>query len=157
MLKCSEGREWTFRLDVRLARELREREVLIEDAVTGELFQRLYGSTTFLCDMVWWFVRRQAEQHSVEQEQFEGAVDASFIYDARQEIVDAIVNFTQPHQRPAIEAMLAKHTSLIDEATKRAVKLLESQAVNDAVAKQIDQAEADVISTLETSGNSSSK
>lgn len=154
--KDNAGREWLVTLNVAQAKRLREKLAIdLNDALGGDLCERLADDAELLCNALFVLVEKQALEKQVTDEQFGEGLAGDAIGAATDCLLEAIVSFFPPQRR----ALLARARSKINEqrtaAIQRAEKLLDSPELQTALAERLDREEAKAIERIRTFGKSS--
>jgi len=122
------GRMWVFRLNAYEAlRLLEEHDIDIGDASMTDLMAEVYGSATQLARLVWAFIAGQADLAKISKMDALSAFEPEQMNSAREAIMEALVNFSQPESRGSISkahrALAGSYGGIVEEAYQKAIDL----------------------------------
>jgi len=134
----SKGLEWDLSLTVGTVTNLSkfyrcEADVVLQEKVTEVMIR---GSYIDLCTMFWGLLKDQAKVHGVSQEQF-----MNFSPDEWEQLAasleEAIVAFTRPGQRAALEATVTKVREMEAKVTTKAIETLNDPDLEEMMLDQV--------------------
>lgn len=100
------GRRWALELTYGLAKKIAKETGFSFLALNEKALDRLVSDEDYLVDVVWRLVADQAAADGVTREQFEASLDRETLTRILQAIAEALVNFSRPDVRPAVEALM---------------------------------------------------
>lgn len=156
------GRTWRLELNYSLAKRLRE--VTSLDFVNyqdGKALLAIHDSDEKLVQVLWLLCEAQAKEASVGEEEFGAGLGGDALEQAIEALEQALINFSRPARRQAIQAIRDKAHELVaaqsDLATTKIrspkVTLLMEAKIRE-VSEQIDRQIDAAMQTPSTSGNS---
>jgi len=156
------GRTWRLELNYSLAKRLREVTGLdFVNYQDGKALLAIHDSDEKLVQVLWLLCEPQATEASVGEEEFGTGLGGDALEQAIEALEQALINFSRPARRQAMQAIRDKAHELVAAQTDLAATKLRSpkvkqlmeakmQEVSDQIDRQIDAA----MQTLSTSGNS---
>lgn len=144
----SKGREWDLSFTVgtvtRLAKYYRvDPDKVLQDKVAEVMIS---GSYVDLCVLFWGLLKDQAKDQGVTEADFQEFTSEDW-EDAASCLEDAIVAFTRPGQRDAIQATLTKVRDLEQKAQAHAIEKLDDPEVE---ARLMGRVEAEFLKNLDS-------
>lgn len=135
----TQGREWDLSLTVgsitNLAKFYRcDADKVLQEKVTEVMIR---GSYIDLCTMFWGILKDQAKAHGVSQEQFMDFTPSDWEELAKC-LEEAILAFTRPGQRAALEASVAKVREMEAKVTDKAIETLNDPATEEQILNQVE-------------------
>lgn len=159
--KDCEGREWGIAINVSAVKRVKDALQLdLLDVADGKLLAELSDDPMLLCNVLFVLCEKQCEANGVSDEQFGEGLAGDSIADATKALMEELVDFFPPGRREILSHALAKVQQAQTMALKRAEKCMSDARIDDLVMKELDRAEAEFESRLESlsiSGSSSTE
>ena len=137
------SRQWRIELDGGLVRRLKQEESLdFFNAWDGKAFAALAASEEKLIDALWLCCQEQATAAAIDTLGFARGFASGDVFQAAADaLVEAVVLFTPPAKRPAIEAARAKLTEAVEAGIDAVTTRLQGTQGRELVAAARRQAE----------------
>jgi hypothetical protein len=156
------GRTWRLELNYSLAKRLRE--VTSLDFVNyqdGKALLAIHDSDEKLVQVLWLLCESQAQASSVGEEEFGAGLGGDALEQAIEALEQALINYSRPARRQAMQAIRDKAHELVAAQTDLATTKIRSPKVTQLmeakireVSEQIDRQIDAAMQTPSTSGNS---
>ena len=102
-----------------------------------------------LCvNALWILCQDQAQERGLTDDDFCRAIDADCLEQMQSALVLALVDFSPPARRPALNALWKRVAEIQEKGTQRAVKILDGETAGTTIQKLLDKAEADMKTEL---------
>lgn len=129
VFKDKAGRDWAIEINVAARKKvMADTGVDLFTAVDGTLQQKLQDPETLVA-VIFSIVEAQAKEQGISPETFGGSIVGDVIDDAALTMMKAIADFFPSRQRSILTKALAKGTELMDRATEKAMKQLDTMDV----------------------------
>jgi hypothetical protein len=162
------GRTWRLELNYSLAKRLRDVTGL--DFVNyhdGKALLAVHDDDEKLVQVIWLLCEAQAKESQVAEEDFGSGLGGDSLEQAIEALEQALINFSRPARRQALEAIRDKAHELVAARTELATSKIRSdkvqqlmqakiQQVSDQIDRQIEQAMQSTSGDSDTSGQASS-
>jgi len=154
------GRTWTITINVDSIKRVKSLlDVNLMEVVDGKLLERLAGDPILLCDVIYAVCKSEADAKSISDEDFGRAMAGDAIDLATTALLEELVDFFPQGRRNLLRKALAKLKKLESMAIEAAQMRLDSQELEQRMAKELAAMEpntvpAEVIATGDSSGNS---
>lgn len=152
--KDAAGREWELDFSLGMAAKLKD-ELQVDVLDGGESLTKLATDPYTTANVLYLICEEQATKAGVSDEQFGRLLKGDTIDDATEALLAELVDFFPKRQREALRTMLAKLTGMQDEAAKMGTAKLNSQAMQDLMARELAKASQEI--DLMMAGNLSGK
>lgn len=144
------NQEWDMSLTVatvtNLAKFYRcDADVVLQDKVTEVMIR---GSYVDLCTMFWGLLKDQAKKFNVSQEQFMN-FSAEEWEDMAECLEAAIMAFTRPGQRAALEATVTKVREMEAKVTAKAIETLNDPQTEEELMSRVEMQMREALSPKE--------
>ena len=136
----AKDREWAVEVTVGTIKRVRSLiDVDLLDLSDGSnMITRLAIDPILLCNVLFVVCKPQADEAGVTDEQFGEALFGDALEAATNAMLEALVSFFPPRQRPALMRALEKMQELTEMGVAAAEKILESGQVEAAMQAEID-------------------
>lgn len=161
--KDSEGRTWEIAIDgpvgMRIRQELDPEFLLGDEDAEAATLTRL-GKDRLLCaSVVQMFCDKQRESRDLTVEKFWDALhDGDVIASAMDALSQAIINFTPPHKRPLLQAIVDKQREVESLGATMGLTKLSDPEVNQKLTKamqsRLDSAAENALTRFENATDS---
>lgn len=149
IFKDTEGREWTVAINIAVAKRLRDRLQLdILDKVGMTALSEIAEDPIRLADVLYVVCIKQAEERKVSDEDFGAALSGDALEAASIAFMEGVADFFRPSQRAVLQNALAKHRTLEQAASKRAIEILDSGVVEEEIGRRIKSAQSKPSTTI---------
>lgn len=156
------GRTWRLELNYSLAKRLREATSLdFVNYQDGKALLAIHDSDEKLVQVLWLLCESQAQAASVGEEEFGVGLGGDALEQAIEALEQALINFSRPARRQAMQAIRDKAHELVAAQTDLATTKIRSPKVTQLmeakireVSEQIDRQIDAAMQTPSTSGNS---
>lgn len=139
------GRTWQLELNFTLAKRLRDVTGLdFVNYQDGKALLAIHDSDERLVQTLWLICERQAEAAQIDEEDFGSALGGDSLEHAIEALEQALVNFSRPARRQAIEAIREKARELATARTQLTERKLRSPKVAELLAAKIAEASAEI-------------
>lgn len=157
----SKNRSWRIELNGGLARRLKQEEQLdFFNAWDGKAFAALAQSEEKLIDALWLCCEEQAQAKQIDTAAFAcGFASGDVFQQAIDALIEAVVLFTPPAKRPAVEAARAKTREALAEgidAVTTKLNGIKGQELIAAARRQVETTFDQALDRLTASGCSTS-
>lgn len=112
----NQKREWTFHVDIPLARQVRQ-ELGVDILDIEQGLRRLAGDPILLCDVLYLLCRRQADERQVSDEDFGRALVGESLEQSCEAYFEALLSFSPPRQREILTTMQTAGRALEEALT----------------------------------------
>jgi len=157
--KDTEGREWLISINVSTIKAVKEKagvELLDVGSESGGL-AKLYTDPIMLAGVVYTLCEEQAKNRNLTPEQFGQGLAGDVITNAYEAITEELVNFfPSPRHRKRIRAVMDKMKDAESKLDDLVDAKMDSPAMDQAIAAEIQKAEETMDRQLAKCGNSSS-
>lgn len=133
MFRDDAGREWTIRLDVRLARELRAR-AKYDIFGKPEGLAAVIDNPESLVDALWVACESRARELGVTPEEFAAGLAGDTIDAATSALLEAVVDFFPQRRRAVLRAVLRQTEAALDLAMEHAREAVEKTSAEATLA-----------------------
>ena len=148
------SREWTIDVHVFSAKRVKDglgdKADLVDAQRFGDLFKACSTDPELLVNIIWFLVEPAAEKAGVSPEQFAMGLQGDALDDAADALMEATIDFFPGRQQPSLRKALAK----IRETEAKAIEILEdhldSEAVDEMVAKTLGNLSMNLQQSLES-------
>jgi hypothetical protein len=156
------GRTWRLELNYSLAKRLRDVTGL--DFVNyhdGKALLAVHDDDEKLVQVIWLLCEAQAKETQVAEEDFGSGLGGDCLEQAIEALEQALINFSRPARRQALEAIRDKAHELVAARTNLATTKIRSDKVQQLMQAKIQQVSDQIDRQIEqamqsTSGNSGS-
>lgn len=146
------GREWNIVIEIHVARKIlssfRIDFANSHDPKSG--LDRLQNYN-ILADVLFVFVEDQLKTQSVSKDEFFAACDGPALASGFEAIMEALVLFTPPAMKPAMEAILVASREHDKAKAMRIVETFQGDAIQQTLARNLNQLESQIVKGMEKS------
>jgi len=141
----NQKRVWDVTINVNVLKRIRDvLDLDLTRVVEDELIARLSNDPILLVDTLYVVCRTQADKCIVSDEDFGGSIGGDVIEEATIALLEELCDFFPKLRRRTLRKILAKVRTLADQAGTRAGTILDSDKLDRMMARQLDEAEADL-------------
>lgn len=137
----SKGRSWHIVLNGWTLRQVKENSGVLLTLLLDEnadLFAKLYTDPILLADVVWGFIREQAENENISLRDFAESFEGDTVGEAREAVVEATVDFfDNPEKRQRLRKLKHKILEIAEAMETKGMEALEKIDPDSLVAKFI--------------------
>jgi hypothetical protein len=156
------GRTWRLELNYSLAKRLRDVTGLdFVNYQDGQALLAIHDNDEKLVQVLWLLCEAQAKETSVAEEEFGVGLGGDALEQALEALEQALINFSRPARRQAVQAIRDKAHELVAARTNLATSKIRSDKVQQLMQAKIQQVSNQIDRQIEaampsTSGNSGS-
>lgn len=125
----SKGRSWHIVLNGWTLRQVKENSGVLLTLLLDEnadLFAKLYTDPILLADVVWGFIREQAENENISLRDFAESFEGDTVGEAREAVVEATVDFfDNPEKRQRLRKLKHKILEIAEAMETKGMEALE--------------------------------
>lgn len=149
----SKNREWTIQLNIQALRDVRSHcGIKLEQAFYDDTFAELEDDPIRLCEIIWILVEDQAKDLGVTPEDFGRGFGETWD-EALAALLQAIINFSPPVRRPALQKAVDKFQALRKTEAKAMEDMVDDPRLLKVVEQKLEEAKKRIDQELLTFGN----
>ena len=137
----TKSRPWQVDLSIGLALAIRSRlKVNFLNLLDGQALEAINHSDETLVNVLWLICAEQAQAAGVDEVEFAMGLGGDVLGLAIDALLEALVLFTRPENRPAIQRILDKSKEMHRRQVQLALAKIDSPEMEAAIAARLDQA-----------------
>ena len=146
--KDTKDRTWTVVLNVHTVKQIRDELKVDLLSPTPETMLTLASDTILLVGALSIALSEDMEKQKVEPEGFARSLGGDVLDDATDCLIEAIVNFSRRHQRPALRKALERVRAAEEKIGKAAEKTLDDPRMEKMIDREIAESIAEIESEI---------
>lgn len=136
------GREWRLALNVLLCRSIRDTTgVDLLGSNDGQAFQTFAANMEKFVEALWIVVEAQAKAANVTPDEFAAGLGGDVLAAAKEALDDALVNFSHPARRAALQAMREQFRIVMQREADVVQAKVQSPIVAELISRKVHDAE----------------
>lgn len=147
----NKGREWRLSLDAPKIKQIREAcdpEFLLNDRREQNTAWRLSQDVLLVYGVLYILTEKQREERGVDQEDFYTSIGGDQIEEAGEALSKAILNFSPPSQRRALEASMALRQRLQEHGAETLAQKISDPNLERQLTQKLETSIDEAISRL---------